>query len=77
MLSNFITYGMFLTNQELNELTDRKIPKAQINWLRKQSYPFEISANGKPKVLREYVMQKLRDSKSVSSSTEPNFDAIR
>ncbi len=77
MLTNIISYGMFLSPQELKDLTDRKIPKAQINWLKQQSYPFEISANGRPKVLREYVMQKLRDSKSVYLSSEPNFDAIR
>lgn len=69
---------IFLTQEEIRELTDLKIPKAQMRWLRKNSYPFEIAASGKPKVLREYVMSKLMTiSFSANPTNEPNFDAIR
>jgi len=69
---------LFLSSQELTDLTDYKIPKAQIRWLDKNNYPYEIAASGKPKVLREYVMRKLMTiSLSSTPTNEPNFDAIR
>ena len=69
---------MFLSQDELRELTDLKVPKAQMRWLQKSAYPFEIAASGKPKVLREYVMKKLMAiSLSAIPTNEPNFDAIR
>lgn len=77
MLSNQNNNHLFLTQDELKELTDRKIPIAQIRWLQKHAYPFVISASGKPKVLREYVIQKLRSLSAESYSNQPNFDAIR
>ena len=52
---------MFLSQDELRELTDLKVPKAQMRWLHRYAYPFEVAASGKPKVLREYVMKKLFD----------------
>ena len=69
---------MFLSQDELRELTDLKVPKAQMRWLHRYAYPFEIAASGKPKVLREYVMKKLMAiSLSAIPTNEPNFDAIR
>ena len=69
---------MFLSQDELRELTDLKVPKAQMRWLQRYAYPFEIAASGRPKVLREYVMKKLMCiSLSAISTNEPNFDAIR
>lgn len=69
---------MFLSQDELSELTDLKVSKAQMRWLIRYAYPFEIAASGKPKVLREYVMQKLMTiSMSAIITNEPNFDAIR
>ncbi|HNV88899.1 MAG TPA: DUF4224 domain-containing protein [Methylotenera sp.] len=68
---------LFLSSEELKSLTDRKVAKAQINWLKKQSYPFEISASGKPKVLRSLVIDRLSNNIHHSNSNEPNFDAIR
>lgn len=68
---------LFLTSDELMELTDLKIPKAQIRWLSKHAYPFEISASGKPKVLRSLVFERLSKLSSNQNSNQPNFDAIR
>lgn len=69
---------MFLSQDELRDLTDLKVPKAQMRWLQRYAYPFEIAASGKPKVLREYVMKKLMTiSLSAIPTNEPNFDAIR
>lgn len=68
---------LFLSNDELRELTDLKIPKAQMRWLSKHLYPFEISAIGKPKVLRSLVLERLSKQSITNTFNEPNFDAIR
>lgn len=69
---------LFLTSDELKELTDLKISKAQIRWLSKHNYPYEIGASGKPKVLRSFLMEKLNATfQSNTNKQEPNFDAIR
>ena len=68
---------IFLTQDELRELTDLKIPAAQIRWLSKHAYPFEISAIGKPKVLRSLIIERLSNTRVPATSNEPNFDAIR
>lgn len=68
---------MFLTGEELKELTDLKIPKAQMRWLEKQAIPFFISAAGKPKVLRSYITEQLQKLQPSVHSNQPNFDAIR
>ena len=68
---------IFLSSQELTELTDLKIPKAQMRWLDKNRYPYEISAAGKPKVLRSFLFNRLQNISTKSQVSEPNFDAIR
>lgn len=68
---------LFLSADELKELTDLKIAKAQMRWLEKHAYPFEISAAGKPKVLRSLVLERLKSFTTPTQSNEPNFDAIR
>jgi len=68
---------LFLSQDELHELTDLKIPKAQIRWLRAHSFPFEISAAGKPKVHRSFLIERLQLSIPSKNQSEPNFDAIR
>lgn len=69
--------AIFLSSQELTELTDLKIPKAQMRWLDKNKYPYEISAAGKPKVLRSFLFNRLQNLLANSQVSEPNFDAIR
>ena len=53
---------MFLTNQEISELTGLRRPSAQIRWFKKRGWPFEISALGEPKVLRDVVIARLGGS---------------
>lgn len=43
---------MFLTPDELAELTDRRQHRAQIRWLEARGWKFEIGRSGAPKVLR-------------------------
>jgi len=42
--------GMFLTSDELAELTGRKIKSKQIDALRRMGLPFHVNAVGKPVV---------------------------
>ena len=68
---------LFLTQDELRELTDLRLPKAQIRWLQKHAYPYEISGAGKPKVLKSFVLNRLQNISNITSiANEPNFDAI-
>lgn len=50
---------MFLTPDELAELTDRKFQSGQVQWLREHGVPYVLSAIGRPKVLREEVEKRL------------------
>jgi len=53
---------MFLTNQEISELTGLRRPSAQIRWFKNRGWPFEISALGNPKVLRVVAIARLGGS---------------
>lgn len=66
---------MFLTRQELEDLTDYQMPGFQCQWLKKHGYSFEVGASGRPKVLRMHIEQKLGVN-AVSSQSQPNFDAL-
>lgn len=69
---------LFLSPDELRELTDLRFAKAQMRWLDRNKYPYEVSAAGKPKVLRSFLVEKLKTNyQAVANSHEPNFDAIR
>ena len=50
---------MFLTEDELRELTGRERPSAQTRWLTAQRWPFALDSSGRPKVLRSVVETKL------------------
>lgn len=69
---------MFLTPDELTELTGLKLPACQRRWLMRNGYSFDVDANGRAKVLRQYVEQRLgfidRDK---ASTIQPNYDVIR
>jgi hypothetical protein len=47
--------AIFLTPDEVAELTDRKFKSLQIKWLRANSVAFRISATGNPKVVRSVI----------------------
>ncbi len=50
---------MFLTDAEIAALTDRAYAKHQIAWLTANGWQFEVSAQGRPKVLRAYAEQRM------------------
>jgi hypothetical protein len=50
---------MFLTAEEVAELTGYTKSGAQIKWLQAEKYGFAIDGYGKPKVLRQVVIGRL------------------
>ncbi len=72
---------MFLTRSELLEMTGYVRPKAQARWLAENQYPFEIGADGYPRVLQSCVEKRLggaaiEAAASRQRRTEPNFAAL-
>lgn len=51
--------GLFLSAEELKDLTDLQQAHAQLRWLTNRGWKFEIGANGRPKVARQYYLQRM------------------
>jgi hypothetical protein len=64
---------MFLTFDELVELTDRKQVARQIEWLATNGFKFELSAAGRPKVLVAEVEARLLSRPRQRRQEEPDF----
>lgn len=71
--------SMFLSKDELQELTGFKAIKKQIEWLRARNYTFETTAAGKPKVLRDHVLHKMGGTMENHTRplTQPDFSSIQ
>ena len=67
---------MFLTKDELRELTGYKRASAQIRWLNKNGYSYAIGADGFPRVLYSFIHLRLGDTYSKPIEERPNFAAI-
>lgn len=50
---------MFMTQDEVADMTGYLRPKDQVRWLQAEKFGFVISADGKPKVLRQVVLARL------------------
>lgn len=71
---------MFLTADELEDLTDRKRWSAQIAWLRENHWAFTVSAEGRPKVARKEAERQLvtgGEPPRQAGADEPDFAAAR
>ena len=66
---------MFLTREEIEELTERKRKADQVAWLRRHRIPYLVSAAGHPRVSRAFVENVLAGKRNVTEP-EPNFDAL-
>lgn len=53
---------MIATKDDIEALTGRKRKTHQIEWLREHAYPFEIGADGRPKVLVSVIEDRLGGS---------------
>ena len=69
---------MFLTRDEIQELTGYKIPSKQIKWLRDEGFIFKVACDGRPRVLHSEVLAKMCSTSVIrkEKQTEPNFEAI-
>ncbi len=63
---------LFLSANEIADLSGYKQPKRQVAWLRQQGIALYVAANGRPKVLRSTL-----ENVTVNRRTEPNFAALR
>lgn len=64
---------MFLTTDQVRELTGCARVTQQIEWLRAHRYAFELDAKGRPVVLRSFVEAKLGGSAANSSGPKLRF----
>lgn len=67
---------MFLTDDEVFELTGYKYPKWQVAWLRERGWIFETNRLGRPKVEREYCRSKMGNQVADTATVQPNWAAI-
>lgn len=67
---------MFLTPEELYELTHRKRATAQLRWLRENKIEARLRADGTVVALRAAVEAKLGAVPSKGRATEPNWKAL-
>ena len=58
---------MFLTADELEALTGYSQKPKQVRWLADRRYPFDIGADGRPRVLRSYVERRLGEGEAKTS----------
>lgn len=66
---------MFLTTDELTELTGYKRPTSMIRWLRENQFVFTVAADGYPRVLSEHVQARLTN-RPPSVRALPNFAVL-
>lgn len=71
---------MFLTEQQVIELTGFIRPSKQIAWLQREGFKFRVAADGHPRVLRDHVFKQLGGNVVDIASrrrTTPDFSALR
>jgi hypothetical protein len=74
---------MFLTDEELKELTGYSFRSRQIEWLRNHNWKFEVNARNLPKVARAYFeirmgARALKDAANNSDGlAKPNFQFLK
>ena len=66
---------MFLTAEEIADLTGIKRPSAQVLWLRSNGWPVEVDVAGRPKLLRAVVEARM-GAVPLHQQAAPNWDAL-
>lgn len=72
--------SMFLSDDELEELTGKVRHDAQRRELARRGWIFEVTASGRPIVSRSYAEAKLGRGHATAEPTRlwrPNFDALK
>lgn len=65
---------MFLTGTEIQQLTGRQRPSAQVRWLRQHGYRHTVNALGSPVVAVAEANRKLVGG--AKTNQEPNWEAM-
>lgn len=70
---------MFLSNQELHNITGYKSGAYQIKWLQSNNIRHIIAADGRPRVSEALIRCILGENPTArrSADQEPDFDALR
>lgn len=66
---------MFLTPDELLDLTGLKRPTAQYLWLRDNGWPVELDARKRPRLLRSVVEARM-GAAPMQKQAGPNWEAL-
>jgi hypothetical protein len=72
---------IFMTDEEVRELTGYAYSARQIEWLKANRWLFEVTGQGRPKVARSYFDARMTGLATViaadgGSEARPNFAAI-
>lgn len=68
---------LFLTLEELSQLTGFKTPARQVEWLRNKGWRFEINGNRRAIVARKYAEKMLGCGTPEQQGYQPNFSAMQ
>jgi len=66
--------SLFLSKDELRELTGYQIPSAQKRWLTRKKLPYMTGADGMPRVLRQALLARYKiQSPQEEATHEPRL----
>jgi len=68
--------SLFLTHEEIVELTGSPQRPRQCEWLRANGYIFDIGLDGRPKLARAAVLARQVPGYTANDDDQPNFDAL-
>lgn len=72
--------SLFLTGDEVFDLTGYRLAKYQVAWLRRRGWRFETNAAGAPRIARAYFERKMVGEARAEDPGPPakhNFAALR
>jgi len=67
---------LFLTKEQLTELTGYKFHSKQALWLAENGYSFDIRSDGRPNVLHQQVIERQCRVEPKRRRSEPNLAAL-
>lgn len=68
---------MFLTAEDLRELTGFVRPSKQIAWLTREGIVFRIAGDGHPRVLTDHLRKVFGVAAPTKQKTAPDFSTLR
>jgi hypothetical protein len=73
--------SLYLTADELHDLTGQRWKSKQIEWLRAKRWRFEVTAEGFPRVARAYWQRRMVDDAPLEEPARlpkrPNFAILK